>query len=190
MNEEYSSHAPIFIAGYMASGKTTLGRALAKATGREFIDLDFRIEQRFHTTVREIFRTRGEEEFRRMEADMLREAGELEDVVIACGGGTPCFHSNMDYMSERGVTVWLDASPERIVERLVRNRSRRPLMADKTEAELLAAVTVGLEQREPYYSRAMIKFNGDNLENRYQIEDSVRRFFTENPDLAYLICKK
>lgn len=189
MSNTPSSHSPIFIVGYMASGKTTLGRALARATGREFIDMDFRIEQRFHTTVGEIFRTRGESEFRRMEADMLREVGELEDVVIACGGGTPCYHGNMDYMRESGTTVWLDATPERIVERLERNRSRRPLMADKTEEELMAAVTAGLEMRKDHYARAGIKFNGDNLENRYQIDESVKRFFRENPDLEYLICE-
>ncbi len=184
-----SEHSPIFIIGYMASGKTTFGRALAKVTHREFIDLDFRIEQRFHTTVSDLFKTRGEEEFRRIEAGMLREIGEMEDVIISCGGGTPCFHGNMDFMLDMGVTVWLEATPGRIVERLIRNRSRRPLMATKPEEELRDAVEHGLAERRNVYSRAALRFSGEELENRHQISESVSRFFAENPHLEYLICQ-
>jgi len=78
---------PIFIIGMPASGKTTFGRALARRLGREFIDLDFCITQRFRASVAEIFARDGEEAFRRREAAMLREVGEMEDVVVACGGG-------------------------------------------------------------------------------------------------------
>ena len=184
MTPDATLRRPIFIMGYMACGKTTFGRALARRLGREFIDLDFRIEQRFRTSIREIFASRGEEEFRNIEAAMLREVGEMENVVIACGGGTPCFHSNMDFMLANGATLWLEASPERIVERLTRNRSRRPLMADKSEEELLQAVVTGLEPRIPQYSRAEIRFNGDELENRRQIDASIDRFLAEQPQLG------
>lgn len=92
---------PIFIIGMPASGKTTFGRALARRLGREFIDLDFCITQRFRASVAEIFARDGEEAFRRREAAMLREVGEMEDVVVACGGGTPCFSSNMEYERAR-----------------------------------------------------------------------------------------
>lgn len=121
--------APIFIIGYMACGKTTFGKALAKAKGWEFIDLDFYIEQRFRMPITRIFAEKGEREFRRMESAMLREVGEFENVVVACGGGTPCFMGNMEYMNGRGLTVWLEATVERTVARLLVNNSRRPLMA-------------------------------------------------------------
>lgn len=175
--------APIFIVGYMACGKTTFGRALARRLGRSFVDLDFYIEQRFHSRISEIFATRGEEGFRRMEASMLREIGEMEGVVVACGGGTPCFADNMDYMLGRGTTVWLQASDARLLERLTINRARRPILADKTDDEILAFIRSHIAQRIPHYSRAHITFCGENLENRRQITESVDRFLIENPTL-------
>lgn len=165
----------------MACGKTTFGRALARATGREFIDLDFYIEQRFRRSVSRIFAEEGEQEFRRMEAAMLREAGEFENVVISCGGGTPCFSDNMDYMLGRGTTLFLEASENRIVERLLANSSRRPLMAGKSPEEIKTAVSEGLAARLPYYSRAEIRFNGDFLEDRRQIARSVADFLKSFP---------
>lgn len=172
---------PVFIIGYMASGKTTFGRALARATDREFIDLDFYIEQRFRKTISAIFAERGEAEFRRMESAMLREVGEFEDVIIACGGGTPCFNGNMDYMLEAGLTLFLEASVGRIVTRLVINSSRRPLMAGKSEDELRTAVEAGLAERMPHYSRAAIHFSGERLEDHDQISTTVARFLDAHP---------
>ena len=137
---DVSSETPVFIIGYMACGKTTFGRALARTMGRDFIDLDFYIEQRFRLSIRDIFAQRGEVEFRRMEAAMLREVGEFSNVVVACGGGTPCHAGNMDYMLGRGLTVWLQASEERTVARLMANNARRPLMAGKSEEEIRVAV--------------------------------------------------
>ena len=168
--------SPIFIIGYMASGKTTFGRALAKALRREFIDLDFYIEQRFRKTIREIFASEGEAAFREKESAMLREAGEFDNVVVSCGGGTPCFSGNIDYMNSRGLTVMLDTSRECIVNRLIANNSRRPLMAGKNEEEIREGVEQGLRQRAPFYSRAQILFPGDLLESRRQIDESVARF--------------
>lgn len=166
----------IFVIGYMACGKTTFGRALARELGMEFIDMDFRIEQRFHTTIMDIFRQKGEESFRRMETAMLHEIGEIENCVISCGGGTPCFNGNMDYMLSVGPVIWLKASPERIVERLQINRSRRPLMREVEESELLEKVRTGLAEREPWYKRANIHFNSDRLENRRQISNTIEEF--------------
>lgn len=167
---------PIFLVGYMACGKTTFGKALARATGREFIDLDFYIEQRYHTTVKRLFDERGESEFRRIEATMLREAGEFEDVVIACGGGTPCQGDNMDYMLGRGLTVWLRASTPRIVERLLRGGSKRPLVAGKNREELLVFVEEHLGSRRRHYERAEIEFGSNELESVREISSSVDRF--------------
>lgn len=171
-----SSSTPVFLIGYMASGKTTFGRALARALGKEFIDLDFYIEQRFRSTISQIFAREGEEAFRRKEAAMLREVGEFDNVVIACGGGTPCYHDNMAYMNSRGLTVMLEASVERTVERLMINNAKRPLMAGKSRGEIEAEVTRGLESRMPFYSQSRMRFDSEYLEDRRQIDDSVARF--------------
>lgn len=167
---------PVFIIGYMASGKTTFGRALAKSLGLEFIDLDFYIEQRFRKSIREIFASEGEEAFRKKEQAMLREAGEFENVVISCGGGTPCFFDNIDYMNERGLTVFLNTSTDCIVRRLAANNSRRPLMAGKSVEEIRETAERGIQDRMPHYSRAAIHFPGDLLEDRSQIDSSVNEF--------------
>lgn len=165
---------PIFLIGYMASGKTTLGRVLARALGRRFIDLDFYIEQRYHLKVPEIFRLRGEEEFRRMESAMLRETGEMEDVVIACGGGTPCAGDNMDWMSARGTTIFLDASVPVIARRVAQAPGKRPLLDGLTASELESRVSTHLASRLPFYTRAAVTLPSDRLESREQIETTLQ----------------
>jgi len=170
--------SPIFIIGYMACGKTTFGKALAKAMGRHFIDLDFYIEQRFRMPITKIFATKGEEGFRRMEASMLREVGEFENVVVACGGGTPCFNGNMDFMLSHGETVWIETSVEKMVSRLMINNSRRPLMAGKSEEEMRRDVVRGLEARTCWYSKAPRRISGEELECIQDIDEAVRRYLS------------
>lgn len=160
----------------MASGKTTFGRALARRTGLQHVDLDFYIEQRFHSTVRDIFAKKGEAEFRRIEAAMLREVGEMNDVVVSCGGGTPCFGDNLDYMNAHGVTVCLQASDNIIADRIVQAGNKRPLMAGKSRDEILETIRKHMDVRKPYYDRAHIIISGDRLETKDQIADTVDNF--------------
>ena len=166
----------IFIIGYMASGKTTFGRALAKRAQMQHIDLDFYIEQRFHATVREIFAKKGEAEFRRIESAMLREVGDLTDVVISCGGGTPCFGDNMDYMNANGLTVCLQASDEVIADRILKAGNKRPLMAGKSKEEIIETLRLHMDVRKPFYDRAKVIISGDRLENKLQIAETVDDF--------------
>lgn len=167
---------PIFVTGYMASGKTTFGKALARRTGLDHIDLDFYIEQRFHASVKDLFATRGEAEFRRIESVLLREVGEFSDVVVSCGGGTPCFGDNMEYMNSRGLTVCLQAADEVIARRIIEAGDKRPLMAGKTKDEILSAIREHMAVRAPYYGQARIKISGDRLETRDQIAETVESF--------------
>ncbi len=160
----------------MASGKTTFGRALARKSGLQHIDLDFYIEQRFHTTIRDIFATKGETEFRRIENAMLREVGEMSDVIISCGGGTPCFGDNMEYMNSRGTTVCLQASDDVIANRIIQAGNKRPLMAGKPKEEILSTLRQHMEVRKPYYDQASIIISGDRLENKSQIAETVDDF--------------
>ena len=97
----------IFLIGYMGAGKTTIGKVLAKELGMQFYDLDWYIEGRMHKTIPQIFAERGEEGFRQIEHNMLHEVAEFEDVIISCGGGTPCFFDNIDYLNQQGDVVYL-----------------------------------------------------------------------------------
>lgn len=171
---------PIFLIGYPGCGKTTLGRALADHLKINFYDLDHYITSRFRTTIPEMFATVGEEEFRRRESVMLREIGEMENVIIACGGGTPCFHDNMEYMDKNGTTVWLKASEPVLIERILRAGKRRPMFADclTDDAVRQHLKTLG-EQREKIYARAHYSFNADELESRAMIDNSVKLFIRQ-----------
>ena len=166
----------ILLVGFMAAGKTTLGKALASNLGLQFIDLDHFIENRFHCTVSQLFAERGEERFRQIERAMLHEVAEFEDVIIATGGGTPCFFDNMEYMNSQGTTVFLEASVDVIYTRLTIARTQRPLVAGKTEDELRQYITNMLELRNPYYQRATHTFSANRLENICQVEESVKLF--------------
>jgi len=167
----------------MGCGKSTLGRAVGKLTGLTFIDLDTYIENRFHITVRELFARFGEEVFRRREQAMLHEVAEFEDVIVACGGGTPCFFDNVEFMNSHGITVWLNTPLDRIYERLKRGRHKRPLLAGKTDSELLVFISAALRQREPFYSKAAYSFSARLLEDKSQIAatatEFVRQFINE-----------
>lgn len=165
---------PIFLIGYMAAGKTTLGRAIAKMSGKQFLDLDFYIEQRFRKSVAEIFAERGEAEFRRMEAAMLREIGEFEDVVISCGGGTPCFGDNMEYMNSRGITFFLDASIPVLTKRIIAGGAKRPITAKYSPEELPGFIESHLSQRLPFYKKAKHTIEADHLESRQDISKTTK----------------
>ena len=94
----------IILIGYMGAGKTTVGKALAAELGLRFYDLDWYIESRMRKTVAQLFAELGEEGFRRIERNMLHEVAEFEGVLISCGGGTPCFYDNMQYINQQGLT--------------------------------------------------------------------------------------
>ena len=144
----------IILVGYMCVGKTTIGRALAKELNCTFYDLDWYIEERYHTKISTIFAEKGEEHFRDLESRMLHEAAEFENTVLSCGGGTPCFFDNIDYMNSVGEVFYLKASVDTILQHLAMSRGDRPLLKGKTPEQLKAYVTEQLAQREPFYAKA------------------------------------
>lgn len=165
----------IFLIGYMGSGKTTLGKAFARAMGLSFIDLDWHIEERFCKSVSQLFAERGEDGFRLLEQRMLHEIAEFENVVISAGGGTPCFYDNMDYMNAHGETVFLDVSTEVLFRRLKVAKQQRPLLANKSDDEMRTFIGQALAQRMPFYSQAKHVFRADELEDKNQIAASVEK---------------
>ena len=138
----------------MGAGKTTVGKALAKELGLPFHDLDWYIETRMHKKVKEIFDEQGEEGFRRIERNMLHEVAEFENVVLSCGGGTPCFFDNMEYMNGQGTVIYLKCSPEVLFRHLKMGKGVRPLLLGKNDEELMAFIREQLERREKYYMKA------------------------------------
>ena len=164
----------IILLGYMGAGKTTIGHALAKDLGIQFYDLDWYIEMRFHKTVAKIFEERGEEGFREIERNMLHEVAEFQNVIISCGGGTPCFFDNMDYMNSLCDTIYLKASAGVLAAHLKMGKVVRPLILGKSEEELTSYIEDMLQQREPYYMKAKHIFDVDLLNTREKVYESVR----------------
>ena len=163
----------IILIGYMGSGKTTVGKALSKETGMMFYDLDWYIESRMHKTVSQIFAEKGEEGFRKIEYNMLHEVAEFEDVIISCGGGTPCFFDNMDYLNEQGDVVYLKASPETLYKHLLMAKVERPLLKGKSTEELIAYITEHLKERSPFYEKARHILDVNVLDEYDKIQTSV-----------------
>ena len=139
----------IYLTGFMGSGKSTIGRRLAERLGCPFVDLDQEIEARSGLSVREIFGWHGESEFRRLEAETLRATGELEDVVVATGGGTVAFDANARWIRENGLSVWLNPAFATIVGRIGGlGKKDRPLFRDEAQALTL------YRERLPAYRQA------------------------------------
>lgn len=164
----------IILIGYMGAGKTTVGKQLAHDLGLMFYDLDWYITSRMHRTMAQIFEEGGEEGFRKVEHNMLHEVAEFENVVLSCGGGTPCFFDNMDYLNRQGETVYLKATPEVLYAHLKMGKTVRPLLLNKTPEEVKAFVKEQLAQREPYYLKAKHVLDVNLLDSYDKIQTSVK----------------
>ena len=163
----------IIIIGYMGAGKTTVGKALARTLKLPFYDLDWYIEGRMRKTVAQLFAERGEEGFRQVERNMLHEVAEFEDVVISCGGGTPCFFDNMEYLNAQGETIYLKGTPEILFQHLLMAKGKRPLLEGKSPDEIKEYIKSSLETREPFYSKAKHIYNIELLGNGEKIKSCV-----------------
>jgi len=155
-----SANRLVYIIGFMGSGKSTAGRKLAASLKWTFIDLDRKIEEHAGKTIPAIFRTEGEDGFRKIEAEVLKKTGLLKDTVIAAGGGTPCHGDNMDYMLGTGLTVYLKMTPEQLTKRLLDSTGERPLIKNIPDNKLQDFIEEKLADREKYYSRAKITYEG------------------------------
>jgi len=169
----------ITLIGYMCAGKTTVGKVLAKRLGRTLYDLDWYIEERFHKRVPQIFAEEGEARFRDLERRMLHEVAEFENIVLSCGGGTPCFFDNMDYLNSVSQTFYLKATPDVLCRHIALSRGERPLLKGKSPEELQTFVAAQIAEREPYYSRAQYTVNIDVLDT-----------FDKVGEIANIICQR
>ncbi len=143
--------ASIALIGFMGTGKTVVGKALAKKLGKEFVELDSLIEQMAGKTIPEIFREDGEIAFRELEIEATRKVSQKRNTIIACGGGVVLNKINIDRLREGGRIVYLTASPEVILKRTSNDAGERPLLKVADPALTIRKL---LNFRKPFYERA------------------------------------
>lgn len=140
-----------------------MGRELASALNLTFIDLDTFLEEKYFRTIPQIFAEEGEEAFRIKERNVLEEVSNFDHVVIATGGGAPCFFDNIDLMNNTGICIFLDIEVRSLVERLIHAKTERPLIKGKSPDELHAFIEGMLEKRRPFYEKARYILKGSEI---------------------------
>jgi shikimate kinase len=154
----------IFLIGLLGSGKTTLGKQLAAELDIPFVDLDWEIEKKENKSVREIFAQNGEDYFRKIEAETLREwSTASQDYVMGTGGGAPCFFNGMDIINESGLSIFLDVAVDELVSRLAK-ATDRPLLNAMDEAERKEKLESLRAVRVPVYSKAHLILQDTSLD--------------------------
>lgn len=143
-----------FLIGFMGSGKTHWGKIWAAKYGYRFADLDAEIEKIEGKSVADIFETKGENYFRQLEAATLREVGKMQNTILSCGGGTPCFYENIKWMNKNGTTIYLSSTPQQILERVLSETDKRPLIKKMNPSELLFFIEKTLKERMVFYNSA------------------------------------
>lgn len=163
----------VFLNGFMGSGKSHWGRIWAEVSGLDFYDLDTEIETAEGLTVADIFEKKGESFFREKEKEMLRSFAGKDNFILSCGGGTPSLNDNMHWMNGQGITVYLQATPSFILEKVSGEINKRPLLKQANPAELLFFIEQKLKEREPFYAAAKMILPVEEL-NEMTIDDILK----------------
>jgi shikimate kinase len=153
----------IFLIGFMGCGKSTLGRKLASELNLTFIDLDTFLEEKYFRTIPQIFAEEGEDAFRRKERNVLEEVSAFDDVIVATGGGAPCFFDNMELLNASGFCVFLDVATDSLVYRLIHAKTERPLIKGKSPEELHDFIEMMMQKRRPFYEKAKYILRGSEI---------------------------
>jgi shikimate kinase len=153
----------IFLLGYMGSGKTTIGKRLARYCNLTFVDMDTLFEFTYKLTISDFFEKYNEQAFRIIESKLLIEVSIRDNQIIATGGGTPCFYENMNMILTSGKSIYLKASPIVLTRRILSNQTKRPLVSGLDETQLLAKIIKQLTEREQFYSKADYTIDTETL---------------------------
>ncbi|OQX75526.1 MAG: hypothetical protein B6D61_10215 [Bacteroidetes bacterium 4484_249] len=154
----------IYLIGYMGSGKTTVGRKLARRLGYDFTDLDLMIENDYKISIPGIFQKYDENAFRKIEHETLKKTLSFENTIISTGGGTPCFFNNIEMINENGFSVYLKMSTKSLYDRLINSKKKRPLLTNKSQVNILNFIEDQLTIRETYYQKSLVEVKGENLD--------------------------
>ena len=166
----------VFLIGFMGCGKTHWGRQLAEAIGIPFFDLDEKLAEKEGKTITQIFDDEGEEYFRLLEKDALHLLTEShETFIMACGGGTPSFYNNIDYMNRQGTTVWINCSVECLHKRLVKERGNRPLLKELSDNDLRSYIIKKFGDRKIFYQQARLIIQEEEM----SLQDLVDRIINK-----------
>jgi shikimate kinase len=149
----------------MGSGKSHWGKIWSDETSMAFYDLDDIIEKEENMSVDELFDKKGEVYFRKKESDLLRRMANHDNCIISCGGGTPCYDDNMKWMNENGLTVYLQASPVKLLENILDEIEKRPVLKNINKGEMLFFVEQKLKERSQYYTKSKIELKVSELKN-------------------------
>ena len=164
----------IFLIGFMGSGKTHRGRQLSQKLNIPFFDLDEQIVNDENRSISDIFEQEGEEYFRLREKDVLHIITESHaSFVMACGGGTPCYFNNIEYMNQSGTTVWLNTPIPVLFERLMKEKDKRPLVKELSGDQLRSFIVKKYSDRKIYYEQASIIIEEENL----QLDQIIEKIF-------------
>lgn len=147
----------------MGCGKTTLGKDLALKINYRFIDLDYLIEDQTQKSIYDIFIKGGEDEFRKIENEILIKTLQYDNSVVATGGGTPCYYGNIDWMNKNGQSIYLKVSPDILNKRLLDTQHTRPLIHKFDNKQLEQYISTQLPKRDPFYNQAQYVVQGDNI---------------------------
>lgn len=170
----------LFLLGYMGSGKSVVGNKLAEVLGYNFVDLDGYIQEMEDATISEIFKTKGEIYFRKIENSYLKEVINCEDTIISLGGGTPCYGNNMDIILESNtvISIYLKASIQTLVKRLIKEKSKRPLLSHiESESDFMEFIGKHLFERAPYYEQSSHVIKTDGLKIETIVDDLILKLF-------------
>ena len=148
----------------MGCGKSTLGRRFAEHLNVQFVDMDHYIEERNHKTIPQIFEEEGEAEFRNKERKALEELSEFTNIIIATGGGAPCFFDNINLMNQTGKTIYLNIDPAILADRLLKSKTERPLIKGKSREELVAFIGETLKKRNEFYKQAKFQITEPDID--------------------------
>ncbi len=154
----------IYLVGYMGSGKSTIGKKLAVLLGLEHIDLDWFFEETYKISVHHFFGKYDENAFRVIESQLVQKTSALNNCVISTGGGTPCFHGNMDIINQHGISVYIRMHPDSLFERLKNSKRNRPRISHLTDEGLRKRINADLGVRTKFYQMANIEVKGEDID--------------------------